>query len=51
MPALTAEWLRGWVGAAAEERPDLPVRDYLEGHLAALPLVSVGHKDVLAIFE
>ncbi|MEU4620878.1 class I SAM-dependent methyltransferase [Actinoplanes sp. NPDC023801] len=51
MPALTAEWLRGWVGAAAEERPDLPSGDYLNRRLAALPHVSVGHRDVLAIFE
>ncbi|WP_433795528.1 class I SAM-dependent methyltransferase [Actinoplanes sp. CA-252034] len=51
MPALTAEWLRGWVGAAVEERPDLPVGDYLDRRLAALPHASVGHKDVLAIFE
>jgi hypothetical protein len=51
MPALTAEWLRGWVGAAAEERPDLPAGDYLDRRLAALPHASVGHKDVLAIFE
>ncbi|GIE32492.1 trans-aconitate methyltransferase [Actinoplanes italicus] len=51
MPALTAEWLRGWVGAAAEERPDLPAGDYLERRLAALPHASVGHKDVLAIFN
>ncbi|MFC4070886.1 class I SAM-dependent methyltransferase [Actinoplanes subglobosus] len=51
MPALTAEWLRGWAGAAAEERPDLPVGPYLERRLAALPHASVGHKDVLAIFE
>jgi hypothetical protein len=51
MPALTAEWLRGWVGAAREERPDLPLGDYLERRLAALPHASVGHKDVLAIFN
>ncbi|GIF38179.1 class I SAM-dependent methyltransferase [Actinoplanes xinjiangensis] len=51
LPALTGEWLRGWVGAAAEERPDLPVGEYLDRRLAALPHASVGHKDVLAIFE
>ncbi|MDI6100726.1 class I SAM-dependent methyltransferase [Actinoplanes sp. NEAU-A12] len=51
MPALTAEWLRGWVAAALEERPGLPLGDYLERRLAALPHASVGHKDVLAIFN
>jgi SAM-dependent methyltransferase len=51
MPALTAEWLRGWTGAAAEERADLPVGAYLERRLAALPHASVGHQDVLAIFR
>lgn len=51
MPALTAEWLRGWVGAAREERPDLPLDGYLERRLAALPHASVGHQDVLAIFN
>ncbi len=50
-PELTAEWLRGWVGAAREERPDLALDDYLERRLGSLPHVSVGHKDVLAIFE
>ncbi|MEU4693050.1 class I SAM-dependent methyltransferase [Actinoplanes sp. NPDC023714] len=49
-PELTAEWLRGWTGAAAEQRPDLPVEDYRERRLATVPEVSVGHQDVLAIF-
>ncbi|BCY07763.1 class I SAM-dependent methyltransferase [Actinoplanes sp. L3-i22] len=48
---LTAEWLRGWVGAATEERPDLGFDDYLAARLGDLPEAAVGHKDVLAIFE
>ncbi|MEV6347910.1 class I SAM-dependent methyltransferase [Actinoplanes sp. NPDC051851] len=47
---LTAEWLRGWVGAAVEQRPDQGFDDYLAERLGALPEVSVGHEDVLAIF-
>ncbi|KUL41730.1 class I SAM-dependent methyltransferase [Actinoplanes awajinensis] len=50
-PELTAEWLRGWFGAAAEQDPDLRSDDYLATRLATLPEVTVGHKDVLAIFE
>ncbi|BBH70892.1 trans-aconitate methyltransferase [Actinoplanes sp. OR16] len=49
-PDLTAEWLRGWTGAAAEQSPELPVADYLQRRLAAVPHASVGHQDVLAIF-
>lgn len=50
-PELTAEWLRGWVGAAADQRPDLRFDDYLEARTDDLPEVTVGHQDVLAIFE
>jgi hypothetical protein len=50
-PELTAEWLRGWVGAAAEQCPELGTEDYLAARLAKLPEVTVGHQDVLAIFE
>ncbi|GIF07808.1 class I SAM-dependent methyltransferase [Actinoplanes siamensis] len=50
-PDLTAQWLRGWVGAAAEQRPDLRFDDYLAARTADLPEVTVGHKDVLAIFD
>ncbi len=47
--ALTAEWLRGWVGAAVEERPDLPGDDYLRRRHATHGLTaSVGHVDLLA---
>ena len=49
-PELTAEWLRGWVGAAREQRPDLPLGDYLERRLTSLPHASVGHADLLAVF-
>ncbi|MEU4171887.1 class I SAM-dependent methyltransferase [Streptomyces sp. NPDC026665] len=53
--ALTAEWLRGWVGAAVEERPELAERAeaYLESRLAACAAgelrVVVHHSDVLAL--
>ncbi|AGZ42218.1 methyltransferase domain-containing protein [Actinoplanes friuliensis] len=49
---LTAEWLRGWVGAAAEQRPDLRLDAYLEGRIEAAEAgrlqVTVGHQDLLA---
>lgn len=54
-PALTAEWLRGWVGAAREQRPDLaPDADaYLRRRLAQCAAggleVVVHHSDVLAL--
>ncbi|WP_344942307.1 SAM-dependent methyltransferase [Sphaerisporangium flaviroseum] len=53
--ALTAEWLRGWVGAACEQRPDLTAhaQDYLRRRLdtcAAGGLrVVVHHDDLLAL--
>jgi SAM-dependent methyltransferase len=47
---LTAEWLRGWVGAAAEQRPDLRLDDYLARRTKESPQVVVGHVDLLAIF-
>ncbi|MFE1292511.1 class I SAM-dependent methyltransferase [Streptomyces sp. NPDC058751] len=52
---LTAEWLRGWVGAAVEQRPELAERAeaYLESRLAACAAgelrVVVHHSDVLAL--
>jgi SAM-dependent methyltransferase len=49
-PELTAEWLRGWVAAALEQQPDLPLDGYLDARLSELPTVSVGHVDLLAIF-
>ncbi|WP_433359761.1 class I SAM-dependent methyltransferase [Actinoplanes sp. CA-142083] len=48
--ALTAEWLRGWVGAAAEQRPDLRFDTYLDTRLANVPNATIGHVDLLAIF-
>jgi SAM-dependent methyltransferase len=48
--ALTKEWLRGWVAAAAEQRPDQGFDAYLEARLADLPRAVVGHVDLLAIF-
>lgn len=53
--ALTAQWLRGWVGAAVEERPALRARaeDYLRDRLAACEAgeleVVVHHSDLLAL--
>ncbi|MFI5684210.1 class I SAM-dependent methyltransferase [Streptomyces sp. NPDC051636] len=52
---LTAQWLRGWVGAAVEQRPGLRERAdrYLEGRLAACASgdlrVTVHHSDLLAL--
>ncbi|MFD7440094.1 class I SAM-dependent methyltransferase [Streptomyces sp. NPDC059909] len=53
--ALTAQWLRGWVGAAQEQRPDLAARAdaYLRRRLAACEAgelrVVVHHSDLLAV--
>jgi len=48
---LTAAWLRGWVGAAAEQVPDLRLDAYLADRLADPPTALVGHVDLLAIFD
>ncbi|MEU7468709.1 class I SAM-dependent methyltransferase [Streptomyces sp. NPDC044984] len=53
--ALTEQWLRGWVGAAVEERPELAPRadGYLAERLAACAAgelrVVVHHSDLLAL--
>jgi hypothetical protein len=53
--ALAAEWLRGWVAAAVEQRPDLATaaEAYLERRLAACAAgglrIVVGHEDLLAL--
>ncbi|MGP4051407.1 class I SAM-dependent methyltransferase [Streptomyces sp. 2A115] len=53
--ALTAEWLRGWVGAAVEERPELAARAdvYLRERLAACEKgelsAVIHHSDLLAL--
>ncbi|MFC4529355.1 class I SAM-dependent methyltransferase [Sphaerisporangium dianthi] len=53
--ALTAEWLRGWVGAACEQRPDLApegrayLRRRLDACAASALRVVVGHDDLLAL--
>ncbi|MCX4766295.1 class I SAM-dependent methyltransferase [Streptomyces sp. NBC_01275] len=53
--ALTEQWLRGWVGAAVEQRPELAARaeTYLAARLAALAAgelrVTVHHSDLLAL--
>ena len=52
---LVTEWLRGWVGAATEQRPELAadVTPYAERRLADLAAgrltVAVGHHDLLAL--
>jgi hypothetical protein len=54
-PELTEEWLRGWIGAACEQQPDLEqhAADYLSRRLAACAAgelrVVVGHVDLLAL--
>jgi SAM-dependent methyltransferase len=48
--ALTREWLRGWVGAAREQQPDLDLDAYLEERVAHPPTATVGHIDLLATF-
>jgi SAM-dependent methyltransferase len=50
LAALTAEWLRGWTGAAGEHRPDLDLDGYLRRRLADLPNATIGHVDLLAVF-
>ncbi|GLZ04584.1 hypothetical protein Acsp03_20500 [Actinomadura sp. NBRC 104412] len=51
--ALAAEWLRGWVAAACEQRPDLPGEEYLRRRLddcaAGRLSVVVHHRDLLAV--
>jgi SAM-dependent methyltransferase len=50
--ALAHEWLRGWVAAACEQRPDLlpQANGYLHRRLNAIaPRVVVQHVDLLAI--
>ncbi|WP_326574678.1 methyltransferase domain-containing protein [Streptomyces sp. NBC_00487] len=53
--ALTEEWLRGWVGAACEQRPDLAeradayLRDRLRACAAGELRVVVHHSDLLAL--
>jgi hypothetical protein len=50
MAELTGEWLRGWVGAAREQRPDLGLDTYLEERRRQTPAAVVGHIDLLAMF-
>ncbi|MFC6017701.1 class I SAM-dependent methyltransferase [Plantactinospora solaniradicis] len=53
--ALTAQWLRGWVGAAYEQRPELADDGYLSRRLAAAEAgelrVVVHHADLFARLE
>jgi SAM-dependent methyltransferase len=53
--ALTAEWFKGWVGAACEQRPELTAAThaYVERRLADVDAgclhVSVNHQDLLVL--
>ena len=53
-PELISEWLRGWVGAACEQRPDLtgPAQAYVRRRLAEAASgrlrVVVHHSDLIA---
>ena len=52
---LTAEWLRGWLAAAAEQRPDLGISDYARERTATAAAgrlhAVVQHVDLLARFD
>ena len=48
---LITEWLAGWLGAAGEQRPDLPVDAYRSPRRGSDLAVTVGHTDLLAIFD
>ena len=48
--ALTAEWLRGWAGAAVEQCPELDLGSYVSERVASPPAARIGHVDLLAIF-
>ena len=48
---LGPEWLRGWVGAAAEQRPGLDLDGYLEARTESGFAATVGHADLLATFD
>ena len=47
---LTTQWLRGWAGAAAEQRPELRLERYLSDRADNPPAATIGHVDLLAIF-
>jgi hypothetical protein len=46
---LVREWLRGWVDAAVEQRPDLDGEAYLRRRLETWESVVVHHSDLLAL--
>jgi SAM-dependent methyltransferase len=48
--ALTAEWLRGWAAAAADQCPELDLDRYVSERVANPPTAVIGHVDLLAIF-
>lgn len=48
---LAREWLAGWLAAAGEQRPDLALEAYEDSRSTGDLVVTVGHTDVLAIFD
>lgn len=52
---LLLDWLRGWVAAAGEQRPELQLDDYLAARTAAVQAgelsVMVCHQDLFAQYE
>ncbi|WP_307797086.1 class I SAM-dependent methyltransferase [Actinomadura barringtoniae] len=48
---LVREWLRGWVDAAVERRPDLDGDAYFQRRLDSLESAVVHHSDLLALPE
>ena len=47
---LAEEWLAGWLGAAAEQRPDLRIDNYQPMRTVEPFAVTVGHADLVARF-
>jgi hypothetical protein len=47
---LAAQWLRGWLEAARQQRPDVRLDGYVEERLARGGTVRIGHSDLLANF-
>ncbi len=48
---LGPQWLRGWLDAAAAQRPDLRLDGYRDARAATGFAATVGHADLLATFD
>lgn len=48
---LLDHWLRGWLAAATEQRPGLRLDGYSQARRSGLETATVGHVDLLAIFD